>query len=55
MKADSIRKPNAPQVRELDTSEIDAVAGAAVRYYKMRGTWWVASRLGAVNTGIPAD
>jgi hypothetical protein len=55
MKADAARKQSMPQVRELNAGEIDAVAGAAVRYYVMKGTWWVASRLGAVNTGIPAD
>jgi hypothetical protein len=57
MKADTIRKSSAPQVRELNTSEIDAVAGAKVRYYVMRGTWWIADgRNGvAVNTGIAAD
>jgi|RhiMethySRZTD1v2_1073278.scaffolds.fasta_scaffold65247_3 hypothetical protein len=55
MKADTTRKSNAPQVRELKASELDAVAGAAVRYYVMLGTWWCAGRAGAVNTGIPAD
>jgi hypothetical protein len=55
MKADTTRKSNASQVRELNISEIDAVAGAAVRYYVMLGTWWCAGRAGAVNTGIPAD
>jgi hypothetical protein len=54
MKADTIRKSNAPQVRELNTSEIDAVAGARVRYYVMLGTWWCAGRAGAVDTGIAA-
>ena len=55
MKADTTRKSNTPNIRELNTSEIDAVAGAAVRYYVMLGTWWCAGRAGAVNTGIPAD
>jgi hypothetical protein len=57
MKADTIRTSSVPQVRELNSSEIEAVAGAKVRYYVMKGTWWIADgRNGvAVNTGIPAN
>ena len=41
MNANAIRKPNAPQVRELGTNEIDAVSGAAVRYVRMLQNWWI--------------
>jgi hypothetical protein len=46
-------------VRVLNAEEVEAVSGAEVRYYVMKGTWWVCgtNRNGeptAVNTGIPA-
>ncbi len=42
-------------IRPLSATELDAVTGAAVRYYVMKGTWWVCGRTGCANTGIPAN
>ncbi len=40
MKADAILKSNAPQVRELNTGEIEAVAGADGKWVKMLTKWY---------------
>ena len=59
MKDSSSADATDTKFRVLDSTEVDTVSGAAVRYYVMKGTWWVCgkNRNGdpvAVNTGIPA-
>jgi hypothetical protein len=59
----SVLKPGKAEdseLRALTMDELDAVSGAGVRYYVMRGTWWVCGtdkdgNSYARNTGIPAS
>jgi len=50
--ANAIRKPTNPQIRELDTAELDVVAGG--RWVRMLQNWWWVSGDGKPVKGPPA-